>query len=843
MTGALHKASAGSRSRTAKTNGHAGPAEALKALQASALEYIARGFVPVPLCPRSSALTQAGLLDLRIETADVAKYFDARAGGIGLLLGAPEGPQSGLVDIDLDSPEALRLADKFLPATDYVSGRQSNPSSHRFYRVLPCPPTEKFKNPLYVKGSGEHETVVELRGTKNDGGVGYTARVFPSVHESGEQIRFDRDNGPELVNPDELRRATARLAAGALLLRNWPDADPYETRVALDGMLAGIGWQEEETADFVLAVADASRQKVRREVRDTYKRIANQKPATGGPRLAQLLGERGNTIVSTVTGWLTNKTKEDTRLLVSSIPTNEFIERVEHVLADDPEQKLFLRAQRIVRVVEENRTFKSEATFFRPKGNTYLALADADYLERALNDTGLVYKRVKTGAEVEEFEEFRAAAPAKWCRHIIGRPSTQLDHVPWRRLDAITNVPFLLNDGSLVDQSGYHAATGIWYDPRGQNFPPIPARPKLEQARAALGKFADVFSEFPFAVEKDHSWEASPAYAAVLATILGILLRHLLPTVPMLGITAPEAGSGKTKIAEAIGGATTGCLLPRISYDSTEEFDKQLPVPLAAGDQIILIDNVDRKMVTSARLSTVLSTDADVKWRVLGETREQTLLNRSVFIVTGNHLIISGDLPRRSLLCRLVPNVAAPETRAFDFDPVPRAREMFPELAMAALTAARYYLRANCPRPEYGKDVVTESGSFTEWNRVVRGMLVHLEFGDPLATQEDVRNENPMLENDIELARALREDFPYAKEFSVSSIFNKTAESKIGAIHGSKSYALLVGPNDKWDAQKVGYRLRGLRDRVLDDLKVEVTKRLHGAVYYRVTNSRKGRVG
>ena len=601
-------------------------------------------------------------------------------------------------------------------------------------------------------------------------------------------------------------------------------------------MLAGIGRTEEETTRFVLAVADGNPKKVAREVRDTYKRIREERPATGGPRLAQLLGERGGVILSTVIGWLTgtgNKTGKDFRLLVSSIPTNEFIGEVEQVLADDPEQKLFLRAQRIVRVVEETRTFKPEAAFFRPKGNTYLAEADAEYLERALNDTGLIYKLD------EDEKRISAAAPAKWCRHIIGRPSTQLDKVPWKHLDAITNVPFLLSDGSLVDRPGYHAATGIWYDPRGHEFPSIPAAPTTKQARKALEKFSVVFSEFCFATEDKQPWDSSPAYAAVLATIFGVLLRHLLPTVPMLGITAPDPGSGKTKIAEAIGGATTGCLLSRISYDNTEEFDKQLPIPLSAGDRVVLIDNVDRKMVNSARLSTVLSTEASIKWRILGETREQAILNRSVFIVTGNHLIISGDLPRRSLLCRLIPNVASPETRPFSFDPVVRAREMFADLAMAALTAARYYLGANCPAPKYGKDVVTESGSFTDWNRIVRGLLVHLGFGDPLATQEDVRNENPMLENDVELVAALRADFPSAQHFSVSSIFNKLRDAKIGATHDSKAYELLVGPNEKWDAQKVGYRLRGLRDRVLDGFKVEVAKRVHGAVFYRVTKNRR----
>lgn len=514
------------------------------------------------------------------------------------------------------------------------------------------------------------------------------------------------------------------------------------------------------------------------------------------------------------------------RILISD-PLSHAVEKAENLLAANPAHKLYARGSKLVRVVEEQQEFKHDAPFRRPKGNTYLATADAVCLEFTLSKAGCVFRPDKAGV-------LRPADPrAKWCEHMEARLSSAPDLVPWKWLDAVTNVPLLLEDGRLVDRPGYHEGTGVWFDPQGREFPAIPTQPSQAEARKALENFGLVFGKFPFAATRDQMWDASPGYAAVLATILGVLLRPLLPTVPMLGITAPEPGSGKTKIAEAIGAATTGCLLCRMSYDNTEEFDKQLPIPLAAADRIILIDNVDHKMVNSTRLSMVLSTEAANKWRILGETREQTILNRSVFIVTGNHLIISGDLPRRSLLCRLTPNVAAPETRAFEFDPVSRAQAMFPELAMAALTAARYYLQAKCPAPQY-EGVASESGSFTEWNRIVRGLLVHLGFGDPLATQQEVRAENPMLENDIELARALRKLFPQSEKFSASSIRSK---------YGSDAYNLLLGSDQKWDAQKAGYRLRGLRDRVLDGLKVEVAGHMHGVSFYRVMATPEGGVG
>lgn len=488
------------------------------------------------------------------------------------------------------------------------------------------------------------------------------------------------------------------------------------------------------------------------------------------------------------------------------------VEKAERLLAA-PEHKIFLRGSGLVRVVEEQE--ESGTVFRRPRGNAYLSEMNAAHVEMLLSAANCVFAIVK---KQDAKKELVPADPKKdWCAQVISRPAGFPEQVPWRRLELVTSTPLILKDGSLVDEPGYHETTRVWFDSQGKKFPAIPTRPTRQQARRALELFSEVFGKFPFASEA--------AYATVLATILGVLLRHLLPTVPLLGITAPDAGSGKTKIAEAIGAATTGCGLPRLLYDNREEFDKHLPIPLKAADRIILIDNVDGPWVNSARLSAVISTDQLTNFRVLGETRNEAIPNHSVFIATGNHLVISGDLPRRSIMCRLVPNVAAPETRTFNFDPPTRAKAMFPELTMAALTAARYYLQAKCPQPQYAKNVALESGSFTEWNHIVRGLLVHLGFGDPLATQAEVRSENPFLENDIELVRTLHLEFGN-RDFSVSKIgrSNETCPSRNS----------LLGENGKWDANKAGNRLRKLRDRVLDGLKVVSDKHVHGVAIYRV---------
>jgi hypothetical protein len=78
--------------------------------------------------------------------------------------------------------------------------------------------------------------------------------------------------------------------------------------LALIGALAHAGWSQEETSAFCHAVAVSARtgdhertSQVPRNVKDTFRAIAEGKPTTGIPRLAEHLSE---TAVSTVVEWL-----------------------------------------------------------------------------------------------------------------------------------------------------------------------------------------------------------------------------------------------------------------------------------------------------------------------------------------------------------------------------------------------------------------------------------------------------------------------------------------------------------------------------------------------------------
>src|SRR5919201_1948680 len=105
--------------------------------RAAALAYLARGFAPVPLPHRMKRPVLPGWEQLRLTAQTLGGYFDpGRPTNVGLLLGEPSG---GLVDVDLDCPEAVALAPHLLPQTGLTHGRPGNPGSHWWYVVDRAP--------------------------------------------------------------------------------------------------------------------------------------------------------------------------------------------------------------------------------------------------------------------------------------------------------------------------------------------------------------------------------------------------------------------------------------------------------------------------------------------------------------------------------------------------------------------------------------------------------------------------------------------------------------------------------------------------------------------------------
>lgn len=84
-----------------------------------AIEYIKRGWNPLPIPYKSKKPTISGWQNLIIRENDAAKFFNGSPQNIGIQLGATS---SGLTDFDLDCTEAIAIAPVVLPKTGAIFG-------------------------------------------------------------------------------------------------------------------------------------------------------------------------------------------------------------------------------------------------------------------------------------------------------------------------------------------------------------------------------------------------------------------------------------------------------------------------------------------------------------------------------------------------------------------------------------------------------------------------------------------------------------------------------------------------------------------------------------------------
>jgi len=244
----------------------------------AARRYVEGGWAVIPIPTGSKSPNLSDWTKLRIPAEDVPSRFNDY-GNVGVLLGEPS---RGLVDADLDSAQAIALAPHFLPTTNAVFGRASKQRSHLLYLVEPAPATVRFCDT-------DGTSLLELRST------GAQTIFPPSVHPSGEAIKWEQDGEPAHVELDELRRAMRRLAAATLLVRHYPaEGSRHELALAISGALIRAGWTPEAIANFLRAVADVAGDPERRDRASageySAKRVANGRPATGWARLEKLIG-------------------------------------------------------------------------------------------------------------------------------------------------------------------------------------------------------------------------------------------------------------------------------------------------------------------------------------------------------------------------------------------------------------------------------------------------------------------------------------------------------------------------------------------------------------------------
>lgn len=382
-------------------------------------------------------------------------------------------------------------------------------------------------------------------------------------------------------------------------------------------------------------------------------------------------------------------------------------------------------------------------------------------------------------------------------------------------LAGFTEAPIVTLDGRLIDGHGFDADSNLFlaFD-KIAGYAPPPSAPSFEDAEQSMSILLDLVREFPLVDYEDR--------AAVLAGIITDLVRRILPAAPMMAITAPTPGTGKTLLAETfsiIGSGRRASVLS-LGHDDSE-MEKRLTGMYLAGDLFIFIDNVVVAIGKSDVLNQAVS-QPQLRVRPLGGSGMVSVPTHALLVATGNNLAIVGDLKRRVVMIRMDAGTERPEQRTFNRDHLADVFARRGELIRAALTITLAYLAAGAPAIEG----LHPLGGFAEWDRMVRRPLVWLGLPDPLKASEGLREQDPDLEAMRLLFSAWREAFGDKPSTVVEVVAAGMGTQLMSSdrTHPEMYDALQLVCSEKPNTRRLGYWLRAHRDRIVDGLQLKAAR-------------------
>jgi putative DNA primase/helicase len=410
----------------------------------------------------------------------------------------------------------------------------------------------------------------------------------------------------------------------------------------------------------------------------------------------------------------------------------------------DPLRRVYVRGGMLVRPTRIKERLNAGG-IRRPTNALILRAVDPDWLRLYLARNADWYVIGEKGAHKKK------DPPKDICNTVIAA-------APWDELltlSGIIEAPTILTDGTIIQRPGYHAKTGLLFDPGDTKFPTVPPHPTRKQAEAALRILSKPFEKFPFVFDeqKGETRENNPSRSAALSAVLKVLTRRVLRAAPLTALDAPKMASGKTLIATCcsyIACGRTPYLISQVTDPAEDR--KRLLSALIENPAVVVVDNAEHPLRSDC-LCTALTEPAFTD-RLLGVNRNASVSTNCSFFVTGNNLIIAGDLSSRSLKSRIDPEQERPEEREFEVNLHEWVPEHRGELAAAAITIIRAYFEAGQP-----KQKLPNFARFEDWQRLCRFPLVWLGLADPCATRESVEAKDPEREQLRALSAGWHEQF------------------------------------------------------------------------------------
>ena len=391
---------------------------------------------------------------------------------------------------------------------------------------------------------------------------------------------------------------------------------------------------------------------------------------------------------------------------------------------------------------------------------------------------------------------------------------------PVPQLKAVATSPIFAPDGSLIAEDGYHQGTGLFLDLGNLTVPPVPKEPSVKEMACARSLLlGELFGDFPFARDSDR--------AHVIAALITLVVREMIkgPT-PLFLVESPVPGTGKGLLAGVLGLVATG-EEPSIMTEAhdEEEWRKRVTARLAAAPRIILIDNIRRRLDSSALAAALTATTWEDRY--LGVSKTISVPVTAVWMATANNPALSNEMARRIVRIRLDADVERPwERSAFKHaDLLGWVRDTRGELLGALFSLVKSWLAAGGAR---GAETM---GSYESWAAIVGGILNATGIGGFLEDRDEVYVQSEL---ELEGWKAL-----------VDYWRDKYGDQKVGVgllFELAKDRQLLTelrtGRGDQGARTAMGIRLSRLRDRRISGWWVRYAGRdENGSALYRLQDA------
>lgn len=374
--------------------------------------------------------------------------------------------------------------------------------------------------------------------------------------------------------------------------------------------------------------------------------------------------------------------------------------------------------------------------------------------------------------------------------------------IPLPALRRIVACPTFGADGTLQVKPGYCPKTQAHYAPaQGFSVPLVPAEPSTADiARANEVILGDLLYDFPFS--SDAEW------AHAVALLLLPFVRDMIagPT-PIHLIEAPQAGTGKSLLAEALMYLALGVDAKGMTEPQSEdEWRKLITSSLRNAPEFVFIDNI-RDGLDSSALSAA-TTLPNWSNRLLGGNNMVSTPVRCVWVMTGNNPTLTPEVARRTCRIRLDSETENPWTReGFKHrDLLGWIRSKRSELVWSALVMIQAWIAKG--RPEGQKTL----GTYEIWARVMGGIL-------------DVNGITGFLDNTADIYMASNTESAGNREF-VEAWWARFGDRPVGAkdlfdiVQDLDTFDLGDG-SDKSQRTRLGGCLQKMRDQQFGSYRIE----------------------